>query len=186
MASDELYGTIWSREEVEAVVSQYLEMLALELSGHAYVKAAFNRILQSATGRTRPSIELKLQNISAVLQKLGLPWIRGYKPRYNFQGLLLETIEHRMDNGQLQLVPGLAEPPSLPIAGRTLSLQPPPAVLQSHSAKNAQLDRLIRKFDPAARDARNRLLGHSGEELVWNFERERLSRTRPNLVEKVE
>ena len=186
MGSDELYGTNWSKEEVEAVVSKYMEMLALELSGQAYVKAQFNRFLQSTTGRTRPSIELKFHNISAVFQKLGLPWIWGYKPRYNFQGLLLESIEQRLDNGQLQLVPGLAEPPSDSLKVKTLNLLPPPSALEEPNTNSPQLERLIRKFDPAARDARNRLLGHGGEELVWNLERERLSRSRPNLVEKVE
>src|SRR5690606_34957675 len=47
--------------------------------------------------------------------------------------------------------------------------------------------RLIRKFDPAARDARNRALGKRGEELV--FQRERLhliSAGRADLARKIE
>jgi hypothetical protein len=36
----------WSREEVEAAVADYLAMLASELGGEPYNKAAHNRALQ--------------------------------------------------------------------------------------------------------------------------------------------
>jgi hypothetical protein len=42
---------------------------------------------------------------------------------------------------------------------------------------------LVRKFDPAARDARNRDLGRAGEEFVVGFERRRLEMAgKPKLV----
>jgi hypothetical protein len=48
------------------------------------------------------------------------------------------------------------------------------------------LERLVRKFDPAERDARNRALGRSGEERVLHTERGRLSRQgRPDLARRV-
>ncbi|WP_309249067.1 MULTISPECIES: DUF3883 domain-containing protein [Bradyrhizobium] len=40
----------------------------------------------------------------------------------------------------------------------------------------AAIRRLVGKFDPAARDARNRGLGRAGEEFVVGFERRRLAR----------
>ena len=40
---------------------------------------------------------------------------------------------------------------------------------------NKALVRLIRRFDPAARDASNRKLGKAGEEFVLNVERQRLT-----------
>ena len=48
------------------------------------------------------------------------------------------------------------------------------------------MERLVRKFDPAARDARNRALGFAGEELVVNAERRKLQALdRPDLAMKV-
>ncbi|ANK06964.1 Hypothetical protein WLH_05703 (plasmid) [Escherichia coli O25b:H4] len=40
---------------------------------------------QLLNGRSKSSVELKHQNISAVLDALGLPYINGYKPRGNSQ-----------------------------------------------------------------------------------------------------
>jgi hypothetical protein len=49
------------------------------------------------------------------------------------------------------------------------------------------LRRLIRKFDPAERDARNRALGKQGEQLVFEHERQRLRVAgRDDLADKVE
>lgn len=62
----------WSREEVEATVSDYFEMLAMELRGEQYNKAEHNRNLQNLlNSRTKGAIEKKHQNISSVLVELG-------------------------------------------------------------------------------------------------------------------
>ena len=42
--------------------------------------------------RSEGAIERKHQNISAVLIELGCPYISGYKPLGNYQGLLAEVI----------------------------------------------------------------------------------------------
>jgi hypothetical protein len=66
----------WSHEEVEATVSDYFEMLAMELRGEPYNKAEHNRHLQKLlNNRTKAAVELKHQNISAVLIELGYPYI---------------------------------------------------------------------------------------------------------------
>ncbi len=58
------------------MVADYLAMLASELGGESYNKAAHNRALQRVLGRrTDGSIERKHQNISAVLIDLGFPYI---------------------------------------------------------------------------------------------------------------
>ena len=44
-------------------------------------------------GRSKASVELKHQNISAVLTGLGLPFIQGYKPRGNSQLLLRKAVQ---------------------------------------------------------------------------------------------
>lgn len=47
----------WNRGEVEAIVDDYLSMLASELAGTAYNKTAHRRALQALlkTARMRPS-----------------------------------------------------------------------------------------------------------------------------------
>jgi len=56
----------WSREEVEATVAAYLEMLDQELRGHSFNKSDARRRLHSIlTGRSDGAIERKHQNISA-------------------------------------------------------------------------------------------------------------------------
>lgn len=63
----------------------------------------------------------------------------------------------------------------------------PPAFLNNNPEQRpAAIRRLVGKFDPAARDARNRDLGRAGEEFVVGFERRRLERAgKSNLARDV-
>jgi hypothetical protein len=55
----------WSREEVEATVSDYFDMLAKELRGEPFNKAEHNRNLQKfLANRTKAAVELKHQRRS--------------------------------------------------------------------------------------------------------------------------
>ena len=68
-------------------------MLDQELRGEAYNKSDHNRRLQQLlNGRTKAAVELKHQNISAVMIELGLPYIDGYKPLRNYQAILFEEV----------------------------------------------------------------------------------------------
>lgn len=60
-------------------------MLHQELSGVAYNKAAVNRDLRASAlaKRTKASVEFRMQNISAALYELKMPYIAGYKPARN-------------------------------------------------------------------------------------------------------
>jgi hypothetical protein len=59
--------TDWSRDEVEAAVGNYFDILAMELRSEPFNKAEHNRRLQRLlAGRTKSAIEKKHQNISAV------------------------------------------------------------------------------------------------------------------------
>jgi|ERR1043166_1913035 5-methylcytosine-specific restriction protein A len=77
----------WSDDELQAAVDAYLEMLRCEKKGHPYNKAEINRSLRTAgggiEGRTKGSVEYRMQNISAVLQSEDLDWVKGYKPAAN-------------------------------------------------------------------------------------------------------
>ena len=62
----------WNRAEVEAIVADYLSMLASELAGTPYNKAAHRRALRPLlANRSEQSIEFKHANISAVLLDAG-------------------------------------------------------------------------------------------------------------------
>ena len=83
----------WSLIEVEACVADYLRMLTLELSGQSYNKSEHRRVLTNfLNGRSEASIELKHQNIGAVLVELGCPHVAGYKRRPHYQQLLFDVV----------------------------------------------------------------------------------------------
>ncbi len=66
----------------------------------------------------------------------------------------------------------------------SLFLEAPPEI--GNLSATPALERLVAKFDPAERDARNRDLGRRGEELILNFERSRLRQCeRDDLARKV-
>jgi hypothetical protein len=178
-------GSDWSEREIDLIVADYFDMLRMERVGEPYVKAERNQALQELTHRSRGSIEFRHQNISAVLLKLGMDWIPGYKPMANYQNALIGGIERYRDRRIEVLVP----PPAGIISGvaeeGALFLEPPPTIAPI-SADPAPLARLVRKFDPAARDAANRSLGKRGEERVFLFERVRLkTEGRDDLASKV-
>ena len=91
----------WTQDEVEVVVDAYLTMLRMERQGQRYVKAEFNRKVQAQTGRSKGSVEYKLQNVSEVMVELELPRIKGYKPAEHKQALLRNEVERRLKSGEL-------------------------------------------------------------------------------------
>lgn len=175
-------GTNWSSSEVAAVVADYFTMLADQLARRPYNKRDHNRALQAFTGRSPGSIEFKHQNISAILVELGLPWLLGYKPRFNYQEALVAEVE-----GHLSGVAGLDAAPTAPPqvaddVSTTFVLPPSPR----DAPRNAVMERLVRKFDPAGRDERNRALGTAGEEFVIEVERRGIHAAgRPDLMDRV-
>ncbi|RWC03377.1 DUF3883 domain-containing protein [Mesorhizobium sp.] len=164
--SDTTAGSDWTDREIDLIIADYFDMLSLELAGRSFVKAQRNAQLQELTGRSRGSIEFKHQNISAVLYRLGMPWIDGYKPMANFQRALVDGVERHIARD-----PALFESPIL--AASALGLhEPQPLFFEAPPVAAFEvvppvLERIVRKFDPAVRDARNRQLGQSGEERVF-------------------
>ena len=184
MTSIDPRGSDWTVHEIDLIVADYFDMLRLELSGQPFVKSHRNEALRRVIGRSHASIEFKHCNISAVLERLGLPSITGYKHRDNFQNALIDGIGRylsgRPDPGLLvpePVVSHLAEE-------RALFLEAPPEI--SDQPATPALERLVAKFDPAERDARNRELGRRGEERILLFERNRLTRNgRDDLARKL-
>ena len=173
--------TSWSRIEVEATVADYLHMLVLEYSGQAYNKAAHRRALQSKlNGRTEGAIELKHQNISAVLHTLGFHWIPGYKPRAHYQALLREVVEEQLASNKL-IDEAAQNAASSPAAAPLLDdfhhvlVEPPKFVTEAREPNPPSYHfPTPQKRDYLEREARNISLGRAGEEFVLNFEHFRL------------
>lgn len=186
----------WSRVEVEATVAHYLEMLAAELRGEDYSKTEHRRrLLRLLDNRTDGAVELKHQNISAVLIELGVPYVSGYKPASNYQKLLAEVVTDRVGKAEdlAKLVANDAEvapvPPRLDDILAALVDGPERERLQELArsrAGRAGGDRTITS-DYLAQEAGNERLGQTGEEFVVAFERARLVQAgQPNLADRVE
>jgi hypothetical protein len=185
MADQAKIGTDWSADELDAIVSDHFAMLALEREGRGFVKSHRAAALMAQIGRTHRSVEFKHMNISAVLRELGMPTIRGYKPKLNFQNAIFDAIERHLETNPAVLdleiveISGLAE-------GVILFEEAPPQLKSTVSKRPERLERLVRKFDPSERDFRNRTLGKAGEALVLDFERARLAAIdRGDLARKV-
>ncbi|CAN7580445.1 DUF3883 domain-containing protein [Mesorhizobium sp. LjNodule214] len=183
--SDTPAGNDWSDREIDLIVADYFDMRSLELEGRLFVKAQRNAQLQELTGRSRGSIEFKHHNISAVLDRLGMIWLRGYVPRRNFQHALVDGVErHIARNPALFENPISAAPSPELQESQPLFFEAPPVA--AFEAVPLALERIVRKFDPALRDARNRQLGKSGEELIFFAEQSGLRVAgRDDLARKV-
>ncbi|WP_296710958.1 DUF3883 domain-containing protein [Rhodoblastus sp.] len=165
-------GSNWTDAENDLLVADYFTMLGEELAGRPYVKSHHNAGIATATRRSKGSIEFKYRNVSAVLSKLGLPIIKGYLPAYNAQfGALSEAIERYLSRTPAALEPEVQS--RNPFAGADPFVLPP--VFDPSAAKTPGPIRLLaRKFDPVARDARNRSLGKKGEAFVMEVEERHL------------
>lgn len=75
----------WTRDELKASVVAYLEMLDLESQQIKYNKSEINENLRNGVlrNRSKSSVELRMQNLSAVMESLCLPRISGYLPAKN-------------------------------------------------------------------------------------------------------
>jgi hypothetical protein len=189
LADQDKIGRDWGEDELDAILSDYFAMLQKELAGEHYVKTAHSSALMAKIGRTHRSVEFKHMNISAVLAELGRPTIRGYKPKANYQNAIITAVD-RFLVSQPDLVSSLDGKVQMATRGVSEAAMPfeeaPPGPADAPWARKPEMERLVRKFDPGVRDARNRVLGHEGEALVVEIERRRLTSVdRPDLARKV-
>lgn len=170
----------WSRDEVALLVADYLQMLTLELTGQSFNKAARRRtLIPLLQQRSEASIEFKRRNVSAVMNELGLPRIRGYLPAENTQSaMLLDVIGE-----QLALQPDVERAAEDAVERIAVAAEPvdfsraqADAPARRHRVEEpspSYLRRPIRR-DYLERETRNRSLGKAGEEFMVNYERWRL------------
>ena len=185
----------WSLEEVEATVADYLHMWLLEQAGQSYNKTAHRKaLLRKLNNRTEGAIELKHQNISAILMEHGWQNISGYKPRGNYQALLAEVVADRiMRDRQFDLAAeGAADQQAIvplvtSIADVMVERPRVQASAQQQRAPYFAIGKPQLKRDYIGREARNSSLGKAGEEFVVLFEQRRLHEAgQKKLAEKVE
>jgi hypothetical protein len=184
MADEAKIGTHWQDDELDAIVADYFAMLADDLSGRSYVKSRHSEALMAQIGRTHRSVEFKHQNISAVLDELGMPWIPGYKPKRNYQNAIFDAIDRYLSKHPAILEPVRNSRAMLTLPDETFVAAP--TLAANRKPIPERLRCLIRKFDPVERDNRNRSLGKAGEEFVVNLERRQLiGADRSELARKV-
>jgi len=191
-------GPDWSEDEVRETVRAYFEMLDKESRGEPYNKSEQNALLrQKLASRSKGAVELKHQNISSVLYELGLPWINGYKPARNAQGLLRQIVIDHLSSASSNV-------PEIVIRMASASNRKPDDQITSRKWSEVLTDRpdaqetvltppngnrklrLPRKLDFAEVEDRNRELGCAGEEFVVWFERTRLRESGcPDLAQYV-
>ncbi|UTW03100.1 DUF3883 domain-containing protein [Amphritea atlantica] len=184
----------WSESEIEAVVQDYFNMLRLELRGEQYNKAEHRRaLIQQLSNRTHGSVEMKHQNISAVLMSEDIQGIVGYKPLGNYQGALFnEVFSYLARNRDLyELFKKDAEaPPTIPSVKDFLAAYeeaPKPVDISANSVAEPQAIYVPEKVNFLEIEANNIALGDAGEQFVMNFERARLIRAgKESLAERVE
>ena len=184
----------WSREEVEAIVADYLTMLTLEMAGQGFNKTAHRKSLQvKLSGRSDASVEFKHCNISAAMIDLGFPYIRGYQPRSNYQMLLGEIAEQQVSGAESLDQVALAavqQPASTPLQTdfKKVKTAAPSKSDQGslNEPRNPFAFRAVKR-DYLEREARNRSLGLAGEEFIVLFEHWRLIELgQHRLADKVE
>ena len=168
-------------------------MLACELRGETFSKAAHNRALrQHLYDRSRGAVERKYQNVSAVLIALGFPYIDGYKPLGNVQSLLREVVQQHAPEFEALVARDVEEPQPPVLMGDLLNIlvDPPESTtpeIRHPRPEYAVPGRTAGTVDYLRREARNRSLGDAGEALVMDYERLRLGRAgKDHLARNIE
>jgi hypothetical protein len=186
--------TGWSREEVEATVADYFDMLQKELAGIAYSKSEHRRRLSSlVNARSDAAIERKHQNISAILIS-GFPYITGYKPLGNYQHLLYEVVTSRLANNhelsgivQKQVIQPAILPTIDDILASLVSPPKPVATASRDAVPSIREPLTPYRVNYLEQEAANESLGSAGEEYVLRFEKARLVRAgQERLASRIE
>ncbi len=189
---------VWTKKEVELIINDYFVMLLSELEGTPFNKTQHRKNLsQMLANRSMGSIEFKHQNISAVMIDLGLPYISGYKPRSNYQGLLKEITAACLDSfpelikaieidvnkcADLQNMNDILKVLVYPPASKGYGMR----VRENLADYNVKKSTLLR-INYLEREAANISLGSAGEKFVLKYEKIRLeSIEKFNLADRIE
>lgn len=184
----------WSEQEVELAIADYFHMLNEELNGRPYNKSFHRKaLIKLLNNRTESSIEFKHQNISAALASFGLPFIRGYKPRWNYQKAMLDkkiseflqSNFKEFENSFELFAESVPEMVKSKISFDTMLVTPPK--IEEMAEPRATYTRRPVKINYLQREQQNQELGNRGESLVMQYEKWKLNELGLySLSEKVE
>jgi hypothetical protein len=177
----------WTGADLDLVVGDYFVMLGKALAGQPLDPAAHQRALRFVSGRSGAAIEWKQGEISAALTLIGVPILRDFQPRWKLADALLDAVD-RCLTAKPAIITAAMRPASLFSGPQppVLLEGPPPVFDPAQITPTPRAERLIAKFDPAARDYADRLLTETGQAAVLTFERRRLTEHgRPDLALQV-
>ena len=173
----------WSIDEINAIVDDYMSMLLQDLKGEKYNKTSHREKLKpQLKNRTDGSIEFKHQNISAALIDLDYPYIDGYKPRFNYQNELFQVISKKTEEIDFDL-PNIIDnnlnktkKSSKDLTPILTEVQPPTTINRKiNPYEKIEFGRKTKK-NYALIENNNKNLGRRGEELVLEFEKQRVTK----------
>jgi hypothetical protein len=169
----------WTPKEVRLIVKDYFDMLQSELNHKGYNKTEHRKsLLPLLNKRSEGSVEFKHQNISAALINMGLPFIKGYKPRFNYQKHAIEkeisdfvkkdqaALEKEFEGFSSELV--LSKIKEIDFT-KMLNEEP----VLSQIKEDEPLFRPT-KINYLEKEQNNRSLGEAGEGLIIKYEKWRL------------
>jgi hypothetical protein len=183
----------WTREEVALIVFDYFAMLQQELNKEHYNKTSHrNIIIPKLIDRSDGSVEFKHQNISAVLANNGIPFIKGYKPRFNYQQLLEEEVLEFLAKNKNILEPEFENFSNDVDTDKPLGKIDFEKFLDDDLGSSSVVNESEPNFRPIKtnfleKEQNNRTLGEQGEGLIIQFEKWRLIKAgKDSLADKIE
>jgi hypothetical protein len=178
-------GKTWNEAEQDLVVGDYLVMLEKTMTGRAYDPANHQRALRFVTNRSGGAITFLQGEISAVLTLVGLPTLKDHPPRWDLGDGLVEAVD-RCLSAKPGVLKDLTQPPALLGRAAAPVLAEGAPSRAPHAPVGARAQRLVAKFDPAARDQEARMLARIGVAAALVHEQRRLEdRGRPDLAAQV-
>jgi hypothetical protein len=178
-------GKTWNEAEQDLVVGDYLVMLDKVMTGRAYDPANHQRALRFVTNRSGGAITFLQGEISAVLTLIGLPVLKDHPPRWDFGDSLVDSID-RCLTAKPAVLRDLAQPPALLGCATAPVLAEGAPSRAHHAPPSERTERLVAKYDPAARDQEARMLARIGVAAALVYEQRRLEeRGREDLADQI-
>ena len=183
----------WNETEINLLLQDYFTMLAKELKQEKVNKSEFRRsLLLQLPERTKGAIEFKHQNVSAVLAKSGLPYIKGYVPLYNIQQVLADAVADFLERNkwlkrefEMFSSQGVKNDFLKNLDFNKVQVSAPQ--VQDEEKANKVKVKLIFKRNYLELEQENHLIGDLGEKFAFNYELWRLKKSKnPSLAKKVE
>lgn len=84
---------VWTDAENDLIVWDYFALLADDVAGRPYKKAQQRpQLLLPFNNRSDGPVEFKHQSINVVLKALGVVWLTGCKPAFNFMASVISRL----------------------------------------------------------------------------------------------